>query len=138
MAAVLVIGATSAIAEEIARLYAARGDELYLVARDAERLAALADSLGPRVVGTATADLDETENNPARIAAALEALGRVDVAVLAHGSLGDQERAEQDPEHAEAILRTNFVSMVSLIVPLANAMEAAGRGHLAVLSSVAG
>ena len=39
---ILIIGATSVIAEHCARLWAVRGDALYLVARNEERLAAIA------------------------------------------------------------------------------------------------
>lgn len=45
---VLIIGATSAIAEAVARRYAARGAALFLVARRSERLAAIADDLRVR------------------------------------------------------------------------------------------
>ena len=45
MRRVLVLGATSAIAQQVARLYAARGAELFLVARNEERLSAVADDL---------------------------------------------------------------------------------------------
>ncbi len=45
---VLIIGATSAIAEAVGRRYAARGAALFLVARRSERLAAIADDLRVR------------------------------------------------------------------------------------------
>jgi decaprenylphospho-beta-D-erythro-pentofuranosid-2-ulose 2-reductase len=138
VARILVIGATSAIATEIARIYARRGETLQLVARHGGRLAALCDELGDAVVGTIAADLDETSANEARVREAIAALGGVDIAVLAHGDLGDQQRSERQWSAAEAVLRTNLLSMVSLIVPLANAMEAQGHGRIAVLSSVAG
>ncbi len=138
MERVLVFGATSAIATEIARRYALRGAQLYLVGRDPAKLHALCDRLGPAVVGHAQADLDDTAGNGARVAAALAALGEVDVAVVAHGLLGDQATTEQTWEAAEQVLRTNLLSAVSLLVPLANAMLAQRRGHIVVLSSVAG
>jgi len=52
--------------------------------------------------------------------------------------LGEQSRAERDFAAAEAILRTNFLSAVSLVGWLANYFEAEGRGTIAVISSVAG
>ncbi|PAM45270.1 short-chain dehydrogenase, partial [Acinetobacter baumannii] len=45
MQKILIIGATSAIAEAIARRYAARGASLQLVARNADRLAVIAADL---------------------------------------------------------------------------------------------
>ncbi len=136
---VLILGATSAIASEIAARYARRGARLYLVGRDAAKLAALRTRLGDAVVGHAQADLDDTSGNASQVQAALAALGGVvDVALIAHGLLGDQQATEHEWEAAEHVLRTNLLSPISLLIPLANAMKVQGRGHLAVLSSVAG
>jgi decaprenylphospho-beta-D-erythro-pentofuranosid-2-ulose 2-reductase len=65
-------------------------------------------------------------------------LGTVDLALLAHGVLGDQAAAERDYFAAEPILVTNFLSAVSLLTWLANYCDSQGRGTLAVISSVAG
>lgn len=138
MERVLVLGATSAIAREIAGLYARRGARLYLVGRDPAKLHELCASLGAAVVGHAQADLDDTAGNADRVRQALATLGEVDVAIVAHGLLGDQRATERDWPAAEQVLRTNLMSPVSLLVPLASAMQAQGHGHLVVLSSVAG
>ncbi|MEM6990615.1 MAG: SDR family NAD(P)-dependent oxidoreductase [Myxococcota bacterium] len=138
MARVLIIGATSAIAAELCRRYAERGDALYLIGRNEAKLDALVASIPASVVGTQVADLDETDRNAERVATALSVLGGADLAVLAHGLLGSQVRTETDLEHAEQTIRTNFSSMVSLLIPLANAFAESGRGGIAVLSSVAG
>lgn len=135
---VLIFGATSAIAREVARGYARRGAQLYLVGRDPKKLGALCDELGAAVVGHAQADLDDTASNAARVAEAAAALGSIDVAIVAHGRLGDQQATERDWSEAEQILRTNLLSPISLLIPLANELQAQGHGHLAVLSSVAG
>ncbi len=135
---VLIIGASSAIAAEVARRYAAAGDRLYLIARNPERLRALVDELEPAIVGSEEADLDALEQAPARIERAIAALGGVDVALLAHGVLGDQQLTEREPEAALASLHTNLLSAVALLIPLANYLEARGAGHLGVISSVAG
>ena len=135
---VLIVGATSAIATEVARIYASQGAQLYLIARNGERLQSLVDSLGAAVVGHAAGDLNELEHNEARIAGAFEALGGVDVALLAHGFLGDQIRSESEWPHAQEILTTNLASPVSILIPLANRLETQGTGHLGVITSVAG
>jgi short-subunit dehydrogenase len=135
---VLVVGATSAIAQEIARVYAARGDRLYLLGRDAAKLAALAEALGPAVAGTRAADFTATADNGALVEGAVAALGGVDVAVIAHGWLGDQLESERSFAHAEAVFAVNLLSVVSFVVPLANVFEAQRGGTLVVLSSVAG
>lgn len=138
MERVLIFGATSAIASEVAARYARRGARLYLVGRDPAKLQALCARLGPAVVGHAHADLDDTAGNAARVRTALQTLGELDVALVAHGLLGDQLATEHDWDEAEHVLRTNLLSPVSLLIPLANALQVQGRGHLAVLSSVAG
>jgi decaprenylphospho-beta-D-erythro-pentofuranosid-2-ulose 2-reductase len=138
---VLALGATSAIAEATLRLLAEQGASFFLVARNPEKLAAVRDDLltrGAAAVGAAVADLDDTAGHPAIFDKAVNALGRIDVALLAHGILGDQAAAERDYAAAEAVLRTNFLSAVSLITWLANYFEAERRGVLAVISSVAG
>ncbi|HET6281978.1 MAG TPA: SDR family NAD(P)-dependent oxidoreductase [Polyangia bacterium] len=135
---VLILGATSAIAAEVARGFAARGGRLFLVGRNRDKLAGVQQAVGPAVIATATADFNDTGRAPQLIDEAFAALGGVDVALIAHGLLGDQLATERDFSDAEAVLRTNFLSVVALLVPLGNRMEAQGRGHIAVLSSVAG
>ncbi len=138
MANVLIFGATSAIAQSVAKLYAARGDRLFVVGRNPAKLHGLVDALGERCVGHMLADLDDTDANARRVDEALDRLGSIDIALVAHGLLGDQRETERTWESAEAVLRTNLLSVISLVIPLANALEHQGRGHLGVISSVAG
>lgn len=136
---VLIFGATSAIAQEIAYLYARRGAQLYLVGRNPEKLARLVAAIGSPVVGWKLADLNETAAAAALVATAIAALGGgLEVAVLAQGKLGDQADTERQVGPAEEIITANFLSAMALLIPLANHLELAGSGHLAVLSSVAG
>lgn len=135
---VLILGATSAVAAEVAVLHAARGDVLHLVGRNADKLARVAARCSGTKVSTAIADFARLEHNDAIIADAIAELGQIDTALIAHGDLGDQLQSEQSFEHAEHILRTNFVSVVALLVPLANHMERAAHGRIAVITSVAG
>jgi short-subunit dehydrogenase len=138
---ILVLGATSGIAEATCRIWAAQGAQLFLVARNADKLAAVAADLklrGAAYVGTAVADLDDTDKHPELLAHAINSLTGMDVAYLAHGLLGDQARAEQDFDHAAQIIFTNFMAPVSLLTWLANYCVQRHAGVLAVLSSVAG
>jgi len=136
---VAIFGATSAIAAEIARVYAGRGARLFLAGRDPAKLRALVEARGDAVAGFREVDLTAPGAAAAAVSAAIEALGGgLDVAVIAHGWLGDQLASERDVAEAERIIATNFVSVVALLVPLGNHFEAAGAGHIAVLSSVAG
>jgi len=138
---ILVLGATSGIAEATCRIWAAQGAQLFLVARNAEKLAAVAADLktrGASYIGTAVADLDDTDKHPELLSHAVNSLTGLDVAYLAHGILGDQAMGERDFEHAAQILHTNFVAPVSLLTWLANFCAQRHAGVLAVISSVAG
>lgn len=138
---VLVLGATSAIAEATVRLLAEGGSALFLAGRNPQKLAAVRDDLLTRGASAATAhvvDLDDTAAHPALLSEAVSSLGGIDLALVAHGVLGNQADAEREYAAAEAILRTNFLSTVSLVTWLANYFETERRGAIAVISSVAG
>ena len=135
---VAIFGATSAIAAEVARVYADRGARLFLAGRNPGKLRALVEARAGAVAGFLEGDLTAPGAAEAAVAAAIEALGALDVAVIAHGWLGDQLASERDVAEAARIIDTNFMSVVALLVPLANHFEVAGAGNIAVMSSVAG
>jgi decaprenylphospho-beta-D-erythro-pentofuranosid-2-ulose 2-reductase len=138
---VIILGATSAIAEATARLYAAEGAELLLVGRQAERLAAIADDLrlrGAARADTAVRDLLDTGDAAVVFASFVETLGGVDHALLAYGILGDQKSAERDLWAAEKNFRVNFTSAAAWALAAAEVLEQQGQGSLVVLGSVAG
>jgi decaprenylphospho-beta-D-erythro-pentofuranosid-2-ulose 2-reductase len=135
---VLVLGATSAIAGELARAMAARGDRLYLLGgRSQDKLDRLTAQLGGSLAGARVADFDQTDGNAAAVEAAIVALGGLDVAIVAQGMLGDQLATEASYEAALPVLTTNFLGVVSLLIPIANHFERVGGGNIAVFSSVA-
>lgn len=140
MRRVIVFGATSAIAARVITRWAARGDQLHLVGRDPDKLAALAAACtGAAALTTAAADLGDLARADAIVADALAALGgHVDLVLVAHGDLGDQLRSERDFAEAERILRVNFLSVVALLVPVADILERQRSGQIAVMGSVAG
>jgi short-subunit dehydrogenase len=138
---VLVFGATSAIAQATVQLIAAQGAGLFLVARDAARLDSIADDLrvrGAPQVETLAADLLDRDRHAEIIAAALDVFPDLDTVIVAHGVLPDQKSCEADASAALEMIDVNFLSVVSLLTPLANEFASKGRGSLAVISSVAG
>ncbi len=136
MSNVLILGATSAIAAEAAHLYSKRGDRLLLVGRDPEKLAALQrDNVGAEII---KADLNDLNNVPSLVNECVSRLSPVDTVLIAHGYLGDQHRSESEWSEAELILRTNFLSAVALLIPLAQHLESQGHGRIGVITSVAG
>lgn len=138
---ILIIGATSAIAEATARVYAQLGDRLYLLARNDERLKAMSEDL--KIRGAATVDcnlIDVTrfEDHQHLINTAFETLGDVDVVLIAHGTLPDQKACESDFNLSLKELNTNSISTISLLTHIANKFEAQNSGTIAVITSVAG
>ena len=141
MRKILIIGAASAIAEATARRFARDGDRLYLVGRNPERLAAIANDLkirGATQVETTQMDANDTGRHAELISQAEAALGGLDTLFIAHGTLPDQKACEASFETALQELQNNCLSVLSLLTHIANRFEAQRHGTIAVISSVAG
>ena len=132
-------GATSAIGEQVARLYAANGARLFLAARDPVRLKTIADDLrvrGAAAVDTAVIDFDDITAFEPMLDAAISALGAIDHVLIAYGTLPHQSEAERDAAVAQRHLHTNFVSPTLLLNMLASRVRKGGV--IGVITSVAG
>src|SRR5579883_476535 len=141
MRKILIIGAASAIAEATARIFAARGDALFLVARNADRLRAIKADLDVRgAVRTATATLDVADfgAHQAIVDQAERELGGLDTVLIAHGTLSNQTECETSIDTLRREFDINALSTMTLLTILANLFEARKNGTLAVISSVAG
>lgn len=138
---IIIIGATSAMAKEVAKLYAIEKANLYLIARDASKLNTIKQDLmvrGATTVHATPFDANQFDLHQAIIDQAFEALGRVDVLLVAHGSLPNQELCQTDSMKAIEELNTNGVSVVSLLTHAATKMEQQKSGNITVITSVAG
>ena len=141
MSKVVIIGATSAIAEAAARRFAQRGDTLCLVGRDSERLAVMTKDLEIRGAPKACyelLDVVDFERHADLIDKAESCLEGIDIVLIAHGTLPDQQRSEEDFAYAREQLEINAISTMSLLTELAKRMERRKHGCLAVITSVAG
>ena len=141
MQKVLIIGATSAIAEATARCWAAHCAALFLVGRRTGQLNTIADDLrirGAASVGLFTMDACDTSAHAAMLEAAENAMGGLDVALIAYGSLPDQKACEVSVDLTLKEINTNALSVIALATRLAEGFERQGSGTLAVISSVAG
>jgi len=141
MKRVLIFGATSAIAEHCARVWAARGDELYLVARNEQRVHAIAKDLkvrGAANVNTYCTDLNRVERHVELLDVIDEALTHIDIVLIAYGTLSNQISCEKSVEETLSEIKTNALSTISLLTLLANRFEAKREGTICVISSVAG
>jgi short-subunit dehydrogenase len=138
---ILIVGASSAIAEAVARRYAAAGARLFIVARNAERLQAQTADLktrGASDVHSMVLDLNDFARHDELVTGAWQVWGGLDLVLVAHGTLGNQKSCEADFAVALRELNTNAISVMSLLTPLANRFEQQGSGCIAVIGSVAG
>ena len=141
MKRILVIGATSAIATACCRLWAEQGHELFLVARDAEKLQQTAQDLearGAKSVNSFTMDVLDTPQHALMLQQCISTHRQIDIALVAHGTLPDQAACEQDAELALQEFSINGSSVISLLSLLAEQFTLQRCGSLAVISSVAG
>jgi short-subunit dehydrogenase len=141
MQRILIVGATSAIAEATARLCAARGDALFLAGRSEERLQAIAADLkvrGASEVATGVFDALAYDQAMPLLDIATARLGGLDAALIAHGTLSDQLACQQSVDRLREEFEINALSIMALCTGLANQFEDNGRGVIAVISSVAG
>lgn len=141
MKKVLIIGATSAIAENAARIWANVGCSLFLVARSQERLDVISKDLvvrGAVGVDQFCMDLTQLDGQDAMLNAAYAFLGEIDIALIAHGTLSNQAACESSPQLTLQEINTNALSVISLLTLLANHFEERKSGMIAVISSVAG
>jgi short-subunit dehydrogenase len=138
---ILIIGATSAIAEATARIWAQRGDELFLVARNQERLNVLTQDLkvrGSSGVHSYYMDANNFAEHLPMLDEAFDMLEKIDVVLIAHGTLSNQKECEQSVELTMQEIKTNALSAIALLTHLANRFESQRSGTIAVISSVAG
>lgn len=141
MKKVLIIGATSAIARATARLFAEAGNALFLVARNTEQLAMLADDLkvrGAIAVNTTTMDVLEHDRHQAVIDEAVNTLGGLDLVLIAHGTLPDQQACQASVAVTLSEFDINALSTISILTIVANYLEEAKQGTIVTISSVAG
>ncbi|MBV8190173.1 MAG: SDR family NAD(P)-dependent oxidoreductase [Alphaproteobacteria bacterium] len=138
---IVVIGATSTIAEHCCRLWVARqACDLVLVARNAAKAGRVAADLQVRSPAS-TIDVIETDFRDAaaigRLASKTAALP-IDIVLIAHGALPEQSLCENDLLVCRDALEVNAVSPALFAEAFAGHFAKAGRGTIAIIGSVAG
>ena len=137
-ASVFLTGASSGLGEALARHYAARGAKLGLVARRADLLERLGQSL-PAGADTYAADVRDLAALKAAAADFMAKHGVPDLVIanagVSHGTLTE---CADDIEVFRQIMDINVIGMGNTFHPYVAAMHAAGHGTLAGVASVAG
>ncbi|MBL0142106.1 MAG: SDR family oxidoreductase [Betaproteobacteria bacterium] len=135
---VFLTGASSGIGEALARQYAARGATLGLVARRADLLDRLCQSL-PSGAQTYVADVRDIGALQAAAADFVAKHGVPDLVIanagISHGTITENAA---DIDVFRQILDINVIGMVNTFHPFVDAMRKAGRGKLVGVASVAG
>jgi NAD(P)-dependent dehydrogenase (short-subunit alcohol dehydrogenase family) len=137
---VLVLGGRSEIGLAVAQRLAP-GTTVVLAARRSDDLDVEEKSLyeaGAAQVDRVEFDADDLASHRGVLLDVVRRHRRLDVVVVAFGILGDQRRAELDPDHAVQIVHTDYVAHVSVLTHLAAILRSQGHGTLVVYSSVAG
>ncbi len=138
---IIIVGATSAIAEQCARLWAEKPVTMLLVGRDKDRLERVAQDLTVRSpdaeIACATADFLDPQSI-SEVVQGFASSGGIDIALVAHGLLPDQQACQADLVACGEAMEINAISPALFAEALAGAMGQSGGGRLVVLGSVAG
>lgn len=138
---VLVLGGDSDIAgATLASLIRERVRTIILAGRDPDRLDARKNDLlelGAANVETVQFNGTDLDSHERFVSAVFDRHDDIDLVFLAYGVLGDQLIDEKDRERTLAVIQTNFVGPVSVLIPLAEAMRHQGHGTIVVMSTVA-
>lgn len=133
-------GASSGIGEELARQLVARGDAVALAARRTDRLEAVAASLatGPGTVSVHRLDVTDTPEVDRVMRRAHAVHGGLDVVVVNAGRGGGGRLGTGREAENRAVMETNLVGALAQIETAMSIFRERGRGHLVLMSSVAG
>ena len=139
---IVVIGATSAIAEHCCRLWVQReACDLLLVARDPDRAERVAQDLRVRSPASTVevASLDFLDAGAiGRLAEQAASTTPIDIVLIAHGWLPEQGLVQGDLALCRDAIEVNAVSPALFAEAFAAPMARAGGGTLAIIGSVAG
>ncbi len=137
----LITGASSGIGNAFARLLAANGTDLVVVARDEQRLQSLADELSEKdgvAVEVLVADLADRS----QLATVAERLGSttspIDLLINNAGFGFTGDFIDLDPDRETAVVDVNVSAMQRLAHAAGTAMSSRQRGGIINVSSVAG
>lgn len=139
---IVIVGATSAIAEHCARLWVRESPKnMVLLGRDLGKTERVAQDLRVRSPQSSITVQTTDFTKPAQIQTWVDlvcAAGVPDTVLIAHGTLPDQNACQQDLALNESVFQINGISPVLFAEAFAGHMEKANRGKIAIIGSVAG
>lgn len=139
---IVIVGATSAMAEHCARLWVTgQAVNLTLLGRNMEKTEAVAADLRVRSPQSTVCVMQASFSDPQAIRATVDAIvsaGAPDIVLIAHGSLPDQHACQEDLVLAAEAMQINGISPVLFAEAFARHMLRAEKGTLTIIGSVAG
>jgi len=135
-----IIGASSEIAQQVARLYSTAGHDLLLIGRNMGRLEAFVQDSLAAGVEVCTCNLDISNLDDCAYAAdrVVESLGKDPHVLVAVGSIENEYSARSCVDDAVQLVDVNYRNVVALITPIANALKERRTGCVTIITSVAG
>ena len=137
---ILITGASSGIGAALAIAYACDRVQLILVGRNVARLAEVATSCRARGAQVTTANLDVREKDAlAAFIAQMDDATPIDLVIANAGvSAGFSQTVEENYSRAQEVFDVNLQGVLNTIHPVIPRMVARGKGHIAIMSSLAG
>lgn len=138
---IIIIGATSAIAQAVAQKYALQHANFFLVARNSEHLDTVKQDLisrGADGVQTFMQDFSQPGSYPELLNASKQAFEQPDLLLIAHGTLSNQPQCEVSVEKTLVEFNINCLSVICLLTEYATVFQQQAKGTIAVIGSVAG
>ena len=138
---ILVLGATSSLAQKIGLAVCDPGDQVVLAARNEVELEIVAANLSARrnVDVTRTVfDAIQFDRHLDFAEEVVKAIGVPDVVIIATGALGDQVAVRSDARKVLEVVASNYLGAATATAAIIEGMEKKGTGRIIVLSSVAG
>lgn len=137
----VIFGATSAIAVGVAQIWARRGDQLTLVGRNGNRLAAIAKDLQSR--GASQVEVIVMDfSDPIKLWEQVEEFfgekERVDTLLVAQGFMGYGSEQDLKPKRVHEILDVNFESAAMVLLAAKSHFIKNNYGTMAAFSAVEG
>ncbi|MCT7466710.1 SDR family oxidoreductase [Aliarcobacter cryaerophilus] len=138
MSYILIIGAKSDIAKEVARVYAKNGYDLYLASRQSEDLKDLANDIKIR----SNVEVVLKEFDIAKFETHSDFYNSLEPkpfgVIVVAGYMAEQKECENDFTKTLNTINVNFTGAVSILNIIANDMEKNKNGFIVGVSSVAG
>ncbi len=138
---IVIMGATSGISQAVAKKILADDVCFHLVARDIEKLNIVASDLKSRGCGEVVCyqlDFNELQQHTAIVYDIANKAGVIDTLFICYGLMHPQQECEINVDKALEQVKSNYTSVVSLLVLFSQLMRKQNAGTIAVVSSVAG